>query len=103
MAGKRNAVPFLKRYWVSSIGVFLLSQIFFMGSEAAGWILRYRDPEGTVFGKILNSSLITEWFDFYETPQYNLLTVFFGLFFLLPGIISAVKSGLRLRMSQNTH
>ncbi|MDE1455190.1 YfzA family protein, partial [Bacillus paralicheniformis] len=33
-----------------------------------------------------------EWFTFYETPQLNLLTVFFGVFFLVPGIISALKN-----------
>ncbi|GIP20713.1 YfzA family protein [Paenibacillus sp. J22TS3] len=91
MARKQNAVSILKKYWVSSIGVFLLSQIFFISSEATGWILNYRDPDGTIFGRILNTSIFTEWFNFYETPQYNLLTVFFGIFFLVPGIISVFK------------
>ncbi|WP_326850929.1 YfzA family protein, partial [Bacillus haynesii] len=29
------------------------------------------------------SSIFIEWFTFYETPQLNLLTVFFGVFFLV--------------------
>ncbi|MEI0740086.1 YfzA family protein [Paenibacillus sp. JTLBN-2024] len=84
-------VPFLRRYWVSSIGVFLLSQIFFITSEATGWILKYRDTDGTILGRILDTPIFTEWFHFYDTPQYNLLTVFFGIFFLVPGIISVIK------------
>ncbi|MEN1987645.1 MULTISPECIES: YfzA family protein [Paenibacillus] len=91
MARKQNAVPFLKRYWVSSIGVFLLSQIFFLTSEATGWKLNYRDTNGTIFGRILDTPIFTEWFNFYETPQYNLLTVFFGIFFLVPGLVSVIK------------
>ncbi|KLV28068.1 group-specific protein [Niallia circulans] len=87
---KQKASSFLEKYWVSSIGVFVLSQIFFFSSEATGWILKYRDMDGTIFGKLLDSFIITEWFNFYKTPQYNLLTVFFGVFFLVPGIISAI-------------
>ncbi|MCA1295165.1 YfzA family protein [Paenibacillus sp. alder61] len=93
MVRKQNTVPFLKRYWVSSIGVFLLSQIFFMISEATGRKINYRDTDGTLLGKILNTPIFAEWFNFYETPQYNLLTVFFCIFFLFPGIISAIKNG----------
>ncbi|MCM2980400.1 YfzA family protein [Niallia circulans] len=90
MVRKQKASSFLGKYWVSSIGVFVLSQIFFFSSEATGWILKYRDMDGTIFGKLLDSFIITEWFNFYKTPQYNLLTVFFGVFFLVPGIISAI-------------
>ncbi|MFK0522069.1 YfzA family protein [Paenibacillus illinoisensis] len=46
----------MKRYWISSIGVFLLSQIFFISSEATGWILNYRDTDETIFGRILRIS-----------------------------------------------
>lgn len=87
---KQKDSTFLEKYWVSSISVFVLSQIFFFTSEATGWILKYRDMDGTIFGRLLDSYIITEWFNFYETPQYNLLTVFFVVFFLVPGIISAI-------------
>ncbi|MCA1295176.1 YfzA family protein [Paenibacillus sp. alder61] len=93
MVRKQNTVPLLKRYWVSSIGVFLLSQIFFIISEATGWKLNYRDTHGTILGRILDTPIFAEWFNFYETPHYNLLTVFFGVFFLVPGMISAIKNG----------
>ncbi|CAI6048136.1 hypothetical protein PAECIP112173_01281 [Paenibacillus sp. JJ-100] len=94
MVTKQKTVPFFKRYWVYSIGVFLLSQLFFISSEATGWILNYRDFSGTVLGRIQDSTLFTTWFNFYETPHYNLLTVFFGIFFLVPGVVSAVTKGL---------
>ena len=91
MAVKEKAVPFLKKYWVSSIGLFLLSQIIFITLEATGWIPNYREIDGTLFEKITESSIFREWFTFYETPHFNLLTVFFGIFFLVPGIISVIK------------
>ena len=85
--------PFLKKYWVSSIGVFILSQIIFITFEAIGWTPNYKDIDGTIFGRIAESSLFKEWLTFYETPQLNLLTVFFGVFFLIPGIINLIKTG----------
>ena len=92
MSDKQKRVPFLRRYWVSAIGVFLLSQIIFITFEATGWLPNYREIDGTLFGKITESAIFTEWFTFYETLQLNLLTVFFGVFFLVPGIISALKN-----------
>ena len=92
MANKQNPIPFLKRTWVSCIGVFLLSQMIFIICEATGWIPNYRDIDGTLFGRITESSLFREWFTFYETPQFNLLTVFFGIVFFVPGILGAVKN-----------
>ena len=93
---KQNRIPFLKKYWVSSIGVFLLSQIVFIIFEKTGWAPNYRDIDGTIFGRITESSFFTEWFNFYEKSQFNLLTFFFAIFFLVPGIISAIKNLLSL-------
>ncbi|MGE6261327.1 YfzA family protein [Heyndrickxia sporothermodurans] len=92
MANKQNTIPFLKKSWVSSIGVFLLSQIIFITFEKTGWMPNYRDIDGTLFGRITESSIFREWFTFYETPHLNLLTVFFGIVFLVPGIIGVIKN-----------
>ena len=92
MANKQNPIPFWRKSWVSSIGVFLLSQIIFIICEATGWIINYRDIDGTLVGRITESSIFREWFTFYETPHFNLLTVFFGIVFFVPGIIGAVKN-----------
>ncbi|MGE7674207.1 YfzA family protein [Lysinibacillus sp. NPDC094403] len=92
MANKQNQIPFLKRPWVSSIGVFVLSQIIFITCETTGWIPNYRDISGTLFGRITDSSIFREWFTFYETQHFNLLTLFFGIVFLVPGIIGAIKN-----------
>lgn len=92
MANKqKKSTPFLKKTWVSSIGVFLLSQIIFITCEATGWIPNYRDIGGTLFGRIMESLIFREWFTFYETPNFNLLTICFGIF-LLYGIIGAIKN-----------
>lgn len=92
MANKQHHIPFLKKTWVSSIGVFVLSQIIFMILEATGWIPNYRDISGTLFGRITDSPIFNEWFTFYETKNFNLLTIFFGIVFLVPGIIGALKN-----------
>ena len=100
MANKQHPTPFWKRTWVSFIGVFLLSQIIFIICEATGWIPNYRDIDGTLFGRITESSIFREWFTFYETPNSNLLTVCFGIVFLVPGIIFAVKNVFSPKVSK---
>lgn len=92
MADRQKQVSFFKKFWVSKISVFVLSQIIFIFFENTGWMPNYRDIDGTFFGRITESSIFKEWFTFYETPQLNLLTVFFAIFFLVPGIISAIIS-----------
>ncbi|MFJ8513521.1 YfzA family protein [Lysinibacillus xylanilyticus] len=92
MAQKQKHIPFLKRPWVSSIGVFILSQIIFITFEVTGWIPNYRDFGGTLFGRITESSIFKDWFTFYETQHFNLLTIFFGIVFLVPGILGAIKN-----------
>jgi len=88
---KQSRTPFLKRPWVASIGVFLLSQIVFIIFEITGWMPNYRDIDGTVFGGIAESTFFSKWLTFYEKPHFNLLTVFFGVFFLVPGVIGAIR------------
>lgn len=93
LANKKSSVSFLKKAWVSSVGVFVLSQIVFIIFEKTGWTPNYKEfDSGTLFGKILESPIFTDWFAFYEKPHMNLLTVFFAIFFLIPGIIGAIKS-----------
>lgn len=92
MAKDKNPVSFLKKPWVASIGVFLLSQIIFITFEVTGWAPNYKDIDGTVFGKIIESTFFNEWFSFYTKPHFNLLTAFFGIFFLVPGIVAAMKN-----------
>ena len=92
LVDKQKPTPFLKRAWVSSIGVFILTQIIFIIFEVTGWGPNYRDIDGTLFGRIAESSTFREWFSFYETPHFNLLTVFFGVTLLLPGMIGAIKN-----------
>lgn len=102
MAEKEKSVPFFKKSWVSQIGVFLLSQIIFITFETTGWLPNYKEIDGTLFGRITESPIFKEWFTFYETPQLNLITVFFGVFFLVPGIIGALKNLFSLRQYSNS-
>ena len=91
---QKNPIPFLKKSWVSLIGVFLLSQIIFITFEVTGWMPNMKDIDGKLFGRIAESSIFSEWFAFYETSHFNLFTVFFGITLLVPGIIGAIKDVL---------
>ncbi|MFD1169945.1 YfzA family protein [Oceanobacillus caeni] len=66
--------------------------MIFITLEATGWIPKYRDIDGTLFGRIVESPMFSEWFTFYETQHFNLLTVFFGICFLVPEIIRAIRN-----------
>ncbi|MFB7157236.1 YfzA family protein [Lysinibacillus sp. NPDC056232] len=91
MANKRkNSIPFWKKSWVVLICSFLLSQILFITFEVTGWIPNLKDIDGTLFGRIAESSIFNEWFAFYDTIHFNLFTVFFGIVLLVPGIINAI-------------
>jgi YfzA-like protein len=88
---KEKPAPILKKSWIASIGMFLMSQVIFITMETTGWKPNYRDIDGTLFGKIANSSIFSEWFTMYETLHFNVLTVFFTILFLVPGMIGAMK------------
>lgn len=102
MSDQQKRLPFWRKYWVSSIGVFLLSQIIFVIFEATGWLPNYKEIDGTFLGRITESTIFTEWFTFYETPQLNLLTIFFAIFFLVPGIISLLKNAFSPKKQSNS-
>ncbi|WP_427109016.1 YfzA family protein [Lysinibacillus xylanilyticus] len=87
---QKNPISFWKKSWVSLIGSFLLSQLIFITFEVTGWIPNLKDIDGTLFGRIGESSIFNEWFSFYDTLHFNLFTVFFGLVLLVPGIINAI-------------
>lgn len=91
---KNNPIPFWKKKWVSLIGAFMLLQIIFITLEVADWVsyLNLKEIEGTIFGKIVESSLFESWFTFYETTHFNLFTVFYGVMFLVIGIVSTIKN-----------
>ncbi|MBC5638346.1 hypothetical protein H8S33_16320 [Ornithinibacillus sp. BX22] len=95
MVTKQNSRPFWRESWVSSIGVFILSQLIFITLEATGWMPNYRDMDGKLLGNIMEAAFFKEWFTYYETPHLNLLTLFFGIAFLIPGIIGAIRYVIR--------
>ncbi|WP_234032868.1 YfzA family protein [Paenibacillus faecalis] len=86
-----NRRLFFKRSWVLSIGSFLLLQFIFIMFESTGWMPNLREMDGTLFGRIAESTFFREWFSFYETPYFNLCTVFFGTVLLAHGIVGASK------------
>lgn len=91
MAKQKDSTSFWKKSWVASIGVFILSQFIFITWEKTGWIPNLKDIDGTFLGKIAQLSLFNKLFDFYETPHFNLLTGFFVITCLIPGIVGGIK------------
>lgn len=87
----RNTIPLGKRPWVTSIGIFVWSQIIFMTFEVTGWIPNLGEMDGMLFGNIVESSLFKGSFTFYETAHFNLITVFFVIVFFIPGMVGAIK------------
>lgn len=74
--------------WLKYIGIFAAIQFFFMIFDR--FPPRFR--EGTVLSRLSESTWFTEKFTFYDTPEFNILTVFFALIFLPSAMISAIKS-----------
>ncbi|MGE7999611.1 YfzA family protein [Lysinibacillus sp. NPDC093190] len=79
------------RGFLSFIGSFFLLQLIFIIFEGTAWIPNMRYIDGKLFGRIAETAIFSEWFNFYETPHFNVFTVFFGIVLLVPGIIGAIK------------
>ncbi|GIN90130.1 hypothetical protein J6TS1_02230 [Siminovitchia terrae] len=82
---------FSKKSWVLSISSFVLIQIVFLTMEFTGWIPNLKDIDGTVFGKIAGYTFMEDWFNFYETPYFNVCTFIFGIVLLSHGLIGALR------------
>ena len=91
MSNKTKTISFLNKKWVASLGVFILSQLIFIGFELIGWHPAFRDINNALLQKLMNSVLLEEWLNFYEVKNLNLLTLFFIIFSLIPGIIGCIK------------
>ena len=83
--------PLSNRSWFVSIGVFMISQILFLLMEQLGWIPNYREVDGKLIGKVTELPFFTQWFQFYETQWFNILTLFFAVFVIFHIITSVVK------------
>lgn len=92
MSNKRkDSKSLLKKSWVLSILSFLILQMIFILCELTGWIPNLRDTDGKLFGNITEYSFLYEWFSFYETPYFNVFTVFLGIILLLSCLFGIIK------------
>ena len=78
----------IKKQWLLPIFAFLLLQVVFVLMEFTGWIPRLREIDGNLFGTITDTPLFKGWFNFYDTPFFNLFTVFFGVLVIINIIVS---------------
>ena len=90
---KKKSNLFRKKSWVSLIGIFVLLQIILITFEVTNSVsyLNLKEIDGTIFGRIMDNSIINEWFNFYESTHFNLFTIFFCIVLLVPGVIGAIK------------
>ena len=78
-----------RRYWLYPIIAFAVSQCIFIFFELISWTPNFR--EGTLFQKIYETKLFTDWFSPYSTPRLNLFTAVFVVTLLPYAIKSMVK------------
>ena len=80
-----------RRYWLYPIIAFVVSQCIFIIFELISWTPNFREG-GSLFQKIYEMKLFTEWFSPYSTPQLNLFTAVFAISLLSYAVIGAMKA-----------
>ena len=80
-----------KQKWLYPIIAFAVSQCIFIFFELISWTPNFREV-GTLFQKIYETKLFTEWFSPYSTPQLNLFTAVFAISLLSYAVIGAMKA-----------
>jgi len=88
METKNRKGTILKQDWFRYLGVFVFIQLFFIVFDRTP--PKYR--EGTLLTRLSESVWFTENFAPYETPEFNVLTVFFAIIFLPTAFILLLKS-----------
>jgi magnesium-transporting ATPase (P-type) len=83
--------PFYNRAWFVSIALFFIVQALFIFMEKTGWIPRYRDIDGKLLGKITELHFFKEWFQFYKTEWFNIISLLFALYAIIQIIVSTIK------------
>ncbi|MEK3765452.1 YfzA family protein [Solibacillus sp. FSL K6-4121] len=86
----------IKKQWLLPIFAFLLLQVVFVLMEFTGWIPRLREIDGNLFGTLTDTLLFKEWFNFYDTPFFNLFTVFFGVLVIINIIVSLLFKKIKV-------
>lgn len=104
MSSRQKVLAFLNKGWVSSIGVFICSQLIFMTFQRIGWHPKFKEINNEFIANLMDSVIFTEWFAFYSQPEFNVLTVFFTLCFLIPGIIGGIRAFISIGVKyENNH
>lgn len=78
----KNRKSIIQKSWFQGILAFCFVQVLFIIMELTGWIPNLKDFDGKLFGNIMNSGIINDWFTFYNTEFFNLITVFLGVILL---------------------
>ncbi|MFD3274064.1 YfzA family protein [Paenibacillus dendritiformis] len=77
--------------WMMTLGGLLLLQSFFVLCEMYSWSPYREFKPGTLMGKIVHSTLFTDWFTPYNKPEFNAFTAFFAVTLFPSALMGAVK------------
>lgn len=83
----------LSKNWLQAIIGFTVLQLVFIILEWIDWIPNVKDFEGNFLDNVSQFLRINEWATFYETPFFNIMTVYIGIILVL-GIIYQIVSSL---------
>ena len=72
------------RKWIINIGYFVILNLIFIIFDGTSFII---DLDFGDFGKrVLQTDFFTNWFNFYETPFFNIVLFFAMLHLILTGL-----------------
>ena len=81
---------FFSKGWIGSLVVLIAVHLIYIFFETT-WSPKFRDMDGTLFGRLSESALFTEWYAPYDTPLFNMMSAFFVITLLPYAIIGAIK------------
>ena len=96
---RKNEIPVRTRSWIIPLVTFIVLQLILILIDISPWTPNFRDLDGRIFGRILNSQFFTEWITFYSIPEFNLCAVFFAITLLPYALLNATKAVLSRKKS----
>ncbi|MDR6749031.1 hypothetical protein C6X95_14890 [Bacillus pumilus] len=96
MDKKNSQRSLIKRSWFHTFLAFIASQLYIMFVERTGIGPNMRGINGTFIENIVDLDLYQRYFTFYETPWYNMFTIFFGaitIIHMTTGIMKDIRNG----------
>ena len=85
-------VSIFRKTWFQTFVAFFFVQLAFIVMDVTGWVPKLRDLDGKFVGNLMDSFIVKEWFNFYHTAFFNLVTVFFVVVIICELSFTLLKS-----------